>query len=42
MNPKKIPTLKELLEQIKKGGKHRSTNNRLLNKIASTKKITGE
>lgn len=42
MDTKKNPTLKERLEQIKKGGKHRSTNNRLLKKLVSTKKITGE
>lgn len=42
MNIKKNLTLKERLEQIKKSGKHRSTNNTRLNKIALGKKITGE
>ena len=38
MDDRKFITLKERLEQIKKGGKYRSINNKRLKKLASIKK----
>ena len=43
MNNRRLPTLKERLEQIiKQGKKHRSRNNQRLKKLALRKQTTGE
>ena len=39
---KRSPTLKERLEQIRKGGKYRLKNNSRLKKLALRTKTTGE